>query len=236
MNQTLSSHKWIYILNPKQSTGDCLKMSKQRDTGKSLKWYYSRCLLESPRILYPMNASKLLGETWDIFNVSNSILSKSWYSTSSISLAVVGLAVRLCMGLRQTCSLELIWLCCRRRTDMTILKEHRRHEDASDLRVGPRRAWWFSLDASTAAEGVGSEIREKQLWAGALHEELQHFGDQCGKRNYETHRCWLHNWGLSKRSGVAAVVNTVPTWILFPKCSQDCTRTLQCVCTAGVAV
>lgn len=207
-------------------------MSKQRDSGKNLKWYYSRCLLESPWILYLMNANKLLGETWDFFNASNSILSKSWYGTSSIFLAIVGFAVRLCMvGPSQTCSLELIWLCCRSRRDMTILTEHRRNEDASALRAGPRRAWSFGLDANTAAEGAGSEIGEKQLWAGARHEELQHFEDQCGK-NYETHHCWLHNWGLSKRSGVAAVVNTVLTWILIPYCFL----TLQCLCTARVAV
>lgn len=174
-------------------------MSKQRDTGKSLKLYYSRYVLESSRILYLMNANKLLEETWDFCSVSNSVLSKSWYGSPSISLAVaVGLAVRLCMGLRQTCSLELIWLCCRSRRDVTILTGCRRNKDASDLRAGRRHAWWLSLDASTAAEGVGSEIREKQLWAGARREELQHFEDQCGKRNYETHRCWLHNWGLSK--------------------------------------
>lgn len=145
------------------------------------------------------------------FSVSNSVLSKSWYGTPSISLAVVvGFAVRLCMGLRQTRSLELIWLCCSSRRATTILTECRRNEDASDLRAGPRRAWWFSLDASTAAEGVGSEIREKQLWAGARREELRHFEDQCGKRNYETHRCWLHKRGLSKG------LESLPWWIRSP--------------------
>lgn len=186
-------------------------MFKQRDTGKSLKWYYSRYLLESPRILHLMDASKPLGETWDFFSVSNSVVSKSWYGTPSTSLAVVvGLAMRLCLELRQTCSLELIWLCCRSRKDMTILTEHRRNEDASGLGAGPRRAWWFSLDASTAAEGVGTEIREKPLWAGAQREELRHFEDQCGKRNYETHRCWLHNRGLSKG------LESLPWWIQSP--------------------
>lgn len=51
--------------------------------------------------LHLINANKLLGETWDFFNHSNSILSKSCYGTSSISLAVVSLAVSLCMGLSQ---------------------------------------------------------------------------------------------------------------------------------------
>lgn len=36
--------------------------------------------------------------------------------------------------------------------------------------------------------------------------------------------------------GVAAVVNTVPTWILFPYCSEDCPLTLQCLYIARVAV
>lgn len=105
-----------------KSTSYCLKMSKQRDTGKSRRWYYSRCFLESPRILYLVNANKLLGETWEFFNVSNSVLSKSWYGTSSTSLAAVDLAVRLGMSLGQMWSLELIWLCCRSRRDMTVLQ------------------------------------------------------------------------------------------------------------------
>lgn len=119
------------------------------------------------------------------------------------------LLVRLCMELEQTWSLEFIWFCCRSRRDRTVL-QNRRNEDASDHRAGPRHSWWFSLDASTAAEGVGSEIREKQLWAGARGEELQHLEDQCGKRNYETHRCWLHNWALSKG------LESLPWWIRSP--------------------